>query len=166
MVVSPGGVEAQLVPPPPKWPDWLSTIVSTVSKHVLLNSVPGERIHHARWLRQGDPLSPFLFLLVMEVLGAMIKKAEEWSIFKKLLAHAMPHRASLYVDDLIIFLLPVPGDLELIKVILATFGGVSRLCCNMNKSEIMEGSPCCVEEDVGLVDNLLPCHLSHLGRGG
>jgi hypothetical protein len=104
---------------------------------VLLNNMSGERIHHARGLHQGDPLSPSLFLLVIEVLGAMIRKAEEWKIFKKLPARVMLHRASLYGNDLIIFLSPVPDDLELIKVILATFGGAFGLCCNMNKSEIM-----------------------------
>jgi hypothetical protein len=69
---------------PTKWLDWLSTIVSMVSTRVLLNSVPGGGIFHARDLRQGDPLSPLPFLLIMEVLGAMIKKVEAWSIFKQL----------------------------------------------------------------------------------
>jgi hypothetical protein len=70
----------------------------------------------------------------------------------------MLHRASLYTNDLIIFLSLVSGDLELIKVILNTFGGASGLCCNMNKSEIMAIR--CSEEDAGLVDNLLPYRLS------
>jgi hypothetical protein len=43
---------------------------------ILMNGNPGEKICHARGLRQGDPLSPMLFLLVMEVLGALIHKVD------------------------------------------------------------------------------------------
>jgi hypothetical protein len=35
-------------------------------------------------LQQGDPLSQFLFILVMEVLGAMIRKVDEWGLFELL----------------------------------------------------------------------------------
>jgi hypothetical protein len=41
----------------------------------LVNGEPGASIAHHRGLRQGDPLSPMLFLLVMEVLNAMVVKA-------------------------------------------------------------------------------------------
>jgi hypothetical protein len=56
--------------------DWLSTIITMTSTKVLLNITLGERIYHMRGLRQGDPLSSLLFLLVMEVLGALIQKAD------------------------------------------------------------------------------------------
>jgi hypothetical protein len=65
---------------PRTWLGWLSTIVSTTSTRVLLNSKPGERIYHARGLHQGDPLSPMLFLLVMEVLKGLIRKVDAWTI--------------------------------------------------------------------------------------
>jgi hypothetical protein len=42
---------------PRRWTDWIA---------VLLNGRPGRRIVHARGLRQGDPLSPMLFVIVME----------------------------------------------------------------------------------------------------
>jgi hypothetical protein len=73
---------------------------------VLLNGTPGERIHHARGLRQGDPLSLMLFLLVMEVLNALIHKANEWSLLKPLGAKGVTHRASFYADDLVWFVVP------------------------------------------------------------
>jgi hypothetical protein len=57
--------------------NWVSILLASASTKSLLNGCPGHRICHARWLRQGDPHSLFLFILVMEVLGAMIRKVDE-----------------------------------------------------------------------------------------
>ena len=57
-----------------RWTDWISTLLSTASTKVLVNGRPGRRIVYARGLRQGDPISPMLFILVMEVLNSLIKE--------------------------------------------------------------------------------------------
>jgi hypothetical protein len=66
---------------PLRWTNWISVLLSTVSTKVLLNGVPGRRICHGRGLRQGDPLSPMLFVLVMECFNAMIKVADSRGLF-------------------------------------------------------------------------------------
>ena len=48
---------------------------------VLVNGSPTREFEIFRGLRQGDPLSPFLFILVMEGLNAVIRKAEEKRVF-------------------------------------------------------------------------------------
>jgi hypothetical protein len=56
-----------------RWRSWISAILSSASTKVLLNGIPDERICH------GCRLRPMLFLLVMEVLSALIQKADQWS---------------------------------------------------------------------------------------
>lgn len=63
------------------WTDWMSILLGTASTEILFNGRPGDRICHAWGLRQGDPLSPMLFVLVMETLGEIIRWAEANHIF-------------------------------------------------------------------------------------
>jgi hypothetical protein len=48
---------------------------------ILVNGSPTEEIDIKRGLKQGDPLAPFLFLLVAEGLGGLIKRAVELNRF-------------------------------------------------------------------------------------
>jgi hypothetical protein len=63
---------------PVAWMNWVAAILSSSSTKVMINGCPSQHICHARGLRQGDPLSPMLSLLVMEVLSALIRKADQW----------------------------------------------------------------------------------------
>jgi hypothetical protein len=76
------------------WCDWISVLISTASTRVLLNGDCGSRICHARGLHQGDPLSPMLFLLVMEALNTLIRKADSWSLLHPLGIAGMPQRST------------------------------------------------------------------------
>ncbi|MCI02845.1 putative non-LTR retroelement reverse transcriptase, partial [Trifolium medium] len=49
---------------------------------VLVNGSPTEEINIQKGLKQGDPLAPFLFLLVVEGLSGAIRSAEEHNLFK------------------------------------------------------------------------------------
>ena len=64
---------------------WISLIlmcVSTVEYLVLINGEAKGKIILTRGLRQGDPISPYLFLLCAEGLSAMIKKEERDGLLK------------------------------------------------------------------------------------
>jgi hypothetical protein len=77
-----------------------------------------------------------LFFLVMEVLKMMFCKADSWLLLHKLGARQIPHRVSLYVDDMILFVALVATDLQLVRCIFNIFEGASRLACNMAKCQL------------------------------
>lgn len=53
---------------PEKWMQWVQMVFSSASSTVLLNGVPGNSFKCRRGVRQGDPLSPLLFVRGAELL--------------------------------------------------------------------------------------------------
>jgi hypothetical protein len=77
------------------WMDAISWLLLTSSTQVLLNGSPGKQILHRRGLPQGDPLSPMLFILVMDVLGFLITKAEQEGLLQPIASRVAQHRFCL-----------------------------------------------------------------------
>jgi hypothetical protein len=121
-----------------------------------MNGTSGDPICHTRGLRQGDPLSLMLFLLVMEVLNALIRRAGGWSLLQPLGAR-LPHRASFYVDDLVVFLTPSAPDLQMACCILELFHDASGLGCNMVKCQMVPIR--CTDDQVAEATNTFPCQI-------
>ena len=88
----------------PKWRAWVSILLATSSTSVLLNGSRGNWFKHFKGLRQGDPLSPMLFIMVMEPLQRLFHIATMDGLLSPLGATVTKLRASLYADDAAIFL--------------------------------------------------------------
>lgn len=65
-----------------RWKKWIHGCLSSANFSVIVNGKPGNSFSASRGLRQGDPLSPFLFTLVVDVLGRITNKAKEVSLIE------------------------------------------------------------------------------------
>lgn len=57
-----------------RWLSWMEALVFTSSMSILVNGSPSPDFHVSRGLRQGDPLSPFLFTIVAEGFASTTRK--------------------------------------------------------------------------------------------
>jgi hypothetical protein len=107
-----------------------------------------------------------LFVLVMEVVNTMILAADARGVFQPLPTTVIRSRASLYADDLVIFLAPVARDLRCLRAILSLFADAAGLVTNMEKCSI---SPIrCSEEEAATTlesfpGQLVPFPCTYLG---
>lgn len=89
---------------PPKFLYWIKACITTTSFSVKVNGAPCGYFKGAKGLRQGDPLSRYLFVIVMEVLSLMLSKASKDPAFRfhwKTAPISLTHLC--FADDLIIF---------------------------------------------------------------
>ncbi|GJR50539.1 RNA-directed DNA polymerase, eukaryota, reverse transcriptase zinc-binding domain protein [Tanacetum coccineum] len=125
-----------------KMVDWIMACVSTPSYTICINGERHGFFKGGRGLRQGDPMSPYLFTRVMEVFSLTLhKKISEEPNFKYHFGCKSLKITHLsFADDLLVF---SPRDVKSIKVIksaLESFSEVSGLYPNLGKSTIFYGS--------------------------
>jgi hypothetical protein len=140
---------------PRRWSNWISIMLSTASTKVLLNGRPSRRIVHARGLRQGDPISPMLFVISMEALNSLILRADRHRTLTPLPGLATSTRASLYADDLVVLIKPTQQELHCLNNILLLFAGASGLVTNVEKCV---ATPIrCTKDMIDVVKQVFPC---------
>jgi retron-type reverse transcriptase len=105
---------------------------------IKINDQVGQNFQTKKGLRQGDPLSPLLFNIVVDMLAILINRAKNEGHINGVVPHLVDDGLSIlqYDDDTIIFL---DHDLERarnLKLLLCAFEQLSGLKINYHKSEI------------------------------
>ena len=122
-----------------KWRRWIKACTSTARISILINGVPCKPFKMKRRIRQGDPLSPYLFVLMAEVLNRALTKAAEIELFQGV--HVGSQNVSLshlqFADDTLLFCEPKLELLINIKKILYSFQSFSGLAVNYDKSGLI-----------------------------
>lgn len=137
-----------------RWRDWIAALISTASTCILLNGEPGNYIANRRGLCQGDPLSPMLFILIMEVLHRLFAAARHGNILAPPPIQSIHHQCYIYADDVMLFIKPTRQDLITTREILDFFGKASGLRTNLGKCQAAPIA--CAPEDVALIQRILP----------
>jgi hypothetical protein len=87
------------------WVQMIMRLVTSVSFSVMLNGVRLEKFSPSRGIRQGDPISPYLFLLAAEGLSCLLKSRSQSSVLKGITVATSAPMVShlLFADDSLLF---------------------------------------------------------------
>jgi hypothetical protein len=119
-----------------RWRDLLALLWRMTSSGILLYGQAGRPIKHHRGLRQGDPLSPMMFILAIDPLQRILDQATQEGILTPIGVDLVKLRTSLYADDAALFLKPSTVDIANLHQLLQHFGQAAGLTVNVQKSEI------------------------------
>jgi len=121
---------------PSKWIQWMNMIFNSGTTSVLLIGVPGKVFHCRRGVRQGDPLSPLLFVLAADFLQTILNRAKQQGLLSLPinLVHSQDFPLLQYADDTLIFMEGDARQLFFLKALLNSFAESTDLNVNYNKS--------------------------------
>lgn len=121
-----------------KWIRWMELLVFSSRMSVLVNGSPTMEFEVSKGLRQGDPLSPFLFVLVTEGLTGLVKNSSRLGEFRSFKMNENCKVDILqFADDTLLV-----GDgswkhVWAIRAVLRAFEMVSGLGINYHKSRLI-----------------------------
>ncbi|GAU31848.1 hypothetical protein TSUD_114590 [Trifolium subterraneum] len=120
------------------WVRWVMICVSSVNYSVLMNSDRVGPISPGRGLRQGDPLSPYLFILVTECLTALIHQVVgRGDLHGVRICRGAPEVSHLlFADDCFLFCRANVAEVNELMRILHTYETASGQEVNLAKSEV------------------------------
>jgi len=125
---------------PTLWRKWINECIRTATASVLVNGSPTDEFSMGRGLRQGDPLSPFLFLLAAEGFHLLMASLEVHDLFvgykvgrsdTTVVSHLQ------FADDTLILGVKSWANIRSMRAILLLFEALSGLKGNFAKSQLV-----------------------------
>lgn len=120
------------------WIKWIMECISTVSYSYLINDSPRGKVLPRREIRQGDSLSPYIFILCSEILSGLCKRAQKDGSLQGLRVSRPSPKINhlLFVDDTMFFCKTNNRSIEALKQVLKDYESASGQCINKEKSAI------------------------------
>ncbi|GKV09632.1 hypothetical protein SLEP1_g21103 [Rubroshorea leprosula] len=121
------------------WRKWIMECLRSSSVSVLINGSPTCQFSVSKGIRQGDPLSPFLFLIVAEGLNGLMASAVDKGTYKGVRVGNEGVMVShlQFADDTVFFGEASEDNISAVKAIMRTFELASGLKINFGKSHLM-----------------------------
>lgn len=120
-----------------RWISWIRHCIFTVCFSVLVNGAPEGFFNSCRGLRQGDPLSPFLFVIVMDALSRMFSAAVDGGLLSGFSVGGVNISYLLFADDTLLFCEPDRGHIQYLRALLLCFEAVVGLKVSLSKFEMV-----------------------------
>jgi hypothetical protein len=123
---------------PSRWINWLSSILSSGTSSVIVNGVPGRKFKCKRGVRQGDPLSPLIFVLAAELLQILVNKASSQGLLQLPIPQPDGDFPIVqYADDTILIMQADARQILFLKALLNSFSESTGLKVNHAKSQML-----------------------------
>ena len=118
------------------WVALIMSCITSVPYSILVNGVPKGDIRPTRGIRQGDPLSSYLFLICSEALNCQLQQAARFEAIRgfSLCKNGLKISHLFFANDTLLFCRANKGDLDVIQGILVLYEKASGQKLNREKT--------------------------------
>lgn len=123
-----------------KW-IWIRSCISYVNYSVIINGKLQGKISAKRGICRADPLSPFLFVIVMDYLSRVLEESYKKGITEGFSTKNSRFHVShlLFADDILLFSSPSESKMKNLNLLLKGFDVAIGLNINLHKSSLFGG---------------------------